>query len=89
MSLALTLNKVLMTAIGLSLLVVGIMLLFSRKYVFGAGMCFFGIGSMFWSLTSGFIDMSPKGRVFYRLGVISFLIGFGITIYFLSGFSFK
>lgn len=89
MSLGLTLNKILMTAIGLGLIAVGIWVMVARNYMVGSGVIFYGLGSLFWSLTGGFIDISPRGQILYRLGVFSFIIGIAITIYFLSGYPTK
>ncbi len=86
MSLNVTFNKIIMTLIGFSLIAAGILAGVMRHYAVGAGMLFFGIGSLFWSSTNGFIDMSPRGQVFYKIGIFSFLIGIGITIFYLSGY---
>jgi hypothetical protein len=82
----LTFNMILMIGIGLSLICCGIWLGLEGDRIFGAGLLFNGIGSLFWGITNGFIDMSPRGQLFYRLGILSFLIGIVIIIYHFSGF---
>lgn len=85
----LTFNMILMIGIGLSLIGCGVWLGLAGSRVFGASLLFNGIGSLFWGLTNGFTDMSPRGQLFYKTGILCFLIGIVIMIYHFSGFFIK
>lgn len=79
----LTLNSILILIIGFGLIVFAVWSVFTRARVQGAGLFFFGLGTIFLGLTNGFVDMSPQGRFLFRVGIVSFLIGIPISLYYL------
>ena len=80
----LTLNSVLMIIIGLGLMIFGVWLASNPGFrVSGAGFFLTGIGSILFGLTNGFTNMTPTGRMLYRLALIAFIGGIPIIAYFL------
>lgn len=81
----LTLNSILMIAIGLGLMVFGVWLALSPEYrLLGIGFFFTGIGNVLFGATNGFVDLTPIGRFLYRTAILAYLIGLpllGYTLY--------
>ncbi len=76
----LTFNSVFVLFLGLLLIAAGVYVVISwRTYSFAAGLILLGLGSFLWGWTDGFSDYSPKGLFFWKIGVISLLIGFLLT----------
>jgi hypothetical protein len=79
MYLPLSLNSWLVMLIGLVFLLGGIYHgLFYRDRMLSAGMITFGIGFLFLGLTEGFSDPTPRGKLLYRIAIISFIVGIPI-----------
>jgi hypothetical protein len=74
-----SLNSWLVMIIGLVFLISGLYHgLFYRDRVLSAGMVTFGVGFLFLGLTDGFSDPTPRGKLFYRIAIIAFIIGIPI-----------
>ena len=72
----LTFNSVFVLFLGLLLMASGVYVFVSwRTYSFAAGLIFLGLGSFLWGWTDGFSDYSPKGVLFWKVGVVSLLTG--------------
>jgi hypothetical protein len=52
--------------------------LFYRDRMLSAGMVTFGVGFLFLGLTEGFSDPTPRGKLLYRIAIISFIVGIPI-----------
>lgn len=79
MYLPLSLNSWLVMIIGLVFLLGGIYHgIFFHDRVLSAGMVSFGTGFLLLGLTEGFSDPTPRGKLFYRIAIISFIIGIPI-----------
>jgi energy-converting hydrogenase Eha subunit C len=52
-----------------------------RMYQFGVELGVLSIGVILCGMTNGFTDYSPTGRLFSKIGTISFLIGLPLVIY--------
>jgi hypothetical protein len=79
MYLPLSLNSWLVMLIGLVFLLGGIYHgLFYRDRMLSAGMVTFGVGFLFLGLTDGFSDPTPRGKLLYRIAIISFIVGIPI-----------
>ena len=78
----LTFNSVFMLFLGLILLAFGgFAIVRWRMYPFAAGLIFLGSGVCLWGWTNGFTDFSPKGLLFWKVGVLSLLTGLLLTGY--------
>ena len=83
----LTLNSIFWLFFGLILMIGGGFVGYSwRTYSFALGLLFLGIGSALCGITNGFTDYSPRGRLFWKIGIITILMGLGMTIFYLSRF---
>jgi len=79
MYLPLSLNSWLVMLVGLVFLLGGIYHgLFYRDRMLSAGMVTFGVGFLFLGLTDGFSDPTPRGKLLYRIAIISFIVGIPI-----------
>ena len=79
MYLPLSLNSWLVMIIGLVFFIGGIYHgLFYYDRVLSAGMVASGIGFLFLGLTEGFSDPTPRGKLLYRIAIISFIVGIPI-----------
>ena len=75
-------NNLILLVSGLILVAWGLWQVYRfRQYVFGGGVFLIGIGNMFFALTNGFTDQSPKARFLTRFGIFSYILGFGSTAY--------
>ena len=57
----------------------GVFYPFHRVFAFGLVAC--GVGFVFFGFTEGFTDPTPRGKLLYRIGIISFIIGLPIVLY--------
>ena len=46
-----------------------------RDLVFGGSLSMIGVGILAFGLTNGFADQTPRGRMLFKFGVFSFIIG--------------
>lgn len=82
MLLNLTLNKVIILAIGLCLVGFGIWYIIRPGgRITGVGLFFTGIGNLLLGITDGFVDMSPLGRIFYRVAILAYIIGLPVLAF--------
>lgn len=73
-----------MILFGLALVVFSIFLIMdagSRKY--SIGFFFTGVGNILFGMTNGFTDMTPIGRLLFRIALAAYVIGIPIIGYFL------
>jgi hypothetical protein len=83
----LTLNSIFWLFFGVLLAIGGGYIGYSwRMYPFAMGLGFLGIGSVLCGITNGFTDYSPLGRLFWKVGILTILMGLGLTIYYLVRF---
>lgn len=79
---SLTLNAVLVLALGMVFLAGGIYFLFMPFFrVLAVGMFALASGCVCCGLTDGFTDVSPTGQLLRRFGFISFLVGIPLVGY--------
>ena len=52
---------------------------------YAVGFLFTGIGNILFGMTNGFVDMTPIGRLLYRLALVAYIIGIPLIAYFLYG----
>jgi hypothetical protein len=79
MYLPISLNSWLVMAIGLVFLLGGVYHgIFYHDRMLSAGMVTFGVGFLFLGLTEGFSDPTPRGKLLYRIAIISFIVGIPI-----------
>lgn len=77
-----TLNAILILALGVVFLIgAGYFLLNPFTRVMGIGMLATASGCICCGLTDGFTDVSPRGQLLRRLGIISFIVGLPIVGY--------
>lgn len=86
----LTLNSILVIAIGLGFIGVGIWLVrFPGNRLIGVGLIFTGLGNILLGVTNGFNDWSPRGNFFFRAAVFFYLVGvpaLGYSLFKILGF---
>ena len=84
----LTLNSIFWLILGVLLFAAGSYYLGyrMRMYPFAAGVCFLGIGSILLGITNGFTDYTPAGRLLWKIGVPTLLIGLALSIYYVLKF---
>jgi len=79
----LSLNSWLMMAVGLLFFFGGVYYGIShpgeRVLAFGLVAC--GVGFVFFGFTEGFTDPTPRGKLLYRIAIISFIVGLPIVLY--------
>ncbi len=81
-----TLNSILMILIGLALMGFGVWLgLRAWGRLFAVGFLCTGIGNILFGMTNGFIDMTPIGRLLFRIALVAYIIGVPLIAYFLYG----
>ncbi len=81
----LTFTSILLIVIGFLLLAYGGWYFYRfRDYTWAAGMISLGIGNGLFGVTNGFTDLSPKGRIFIKVGVTALIVGVLVTGYVLS-----
>lgn len=56
---------------------------YSRLYA--VGFFFTGIGNVIFGMTNGFVDMTPIGRLLFRIALVAYIIGIPLIAYFLYG----
>ena len=77
-----SLNAWLMMAFGLLFFFGGICHgIFFHDRIFSFGLVVSGIGLTFFGLTEGFTDPTPRGKLLYRIAMISFIVGIPIVLY--------
>lgn len=77
-----TFNKIIMMVIGLGFAASGIWFIISPgSRIAGVGLVLTGIGNVLFGLTDGFADMSPNGRIFYRIAILAYCAGLPILAY--------
>ena len=77
-----SLNSWLMMAIGLLFFLAGIYhFIFLHDRIFSFGLVASGIGFTLFGYTEGFSDPTPRGKLFYRIAIISFIVGIPIVLY--------
>ncbi len=78
-----SLNSWLMMAVGLIFFLggiyYGITYFYDRIFAFGLVAC--GVGFIFFGFTEGFTDPTPRGKLLYRIAIISFIVGLPIVLY--------
>lgn len=75
-----------MIIIGLALLGFGVWLAMSPwGRLYAVGFFFTGIGNILFGITNGFVDMTPIGRLLFRIGLIAYIIGIPLIAYYLYG----
>lgn len=79
----LTLNSILIIIIGLGLISLAVWSALNGGRIQGAGLFLTGLGTILLGFTNGFVDMTPQGRFLFRVGVVAFLIGIPISLYYL------
>ena len=57
-----------------------------RMYQFGVELGVLSIGVILCGMTNGFTDYSPRGRLFWKIGIVAILMGLGLTMYYLVRF---
>lgn len=78
-----TLNSILMIIVGSAMIVFAIFLVFTPyTRVFAVGLLLTGFGNVLFGLTNGFTDMTPVGRLLYRIALVAYLLGVPIIGYF-------
>ena len=83
----LTLNSIFWLFFGLLLMLCGAYVAYRlRMYPFAFGLASLGIGSILCGITNGFTDYSPRGRLFWRTGIVAILMGLALTIYYIIKF---
>lgn len=72
----LTLNSILLILIAMFLIAYGAWSFYKiRDYTWTTGLVCLGIGNGLFGITNGFSDLSPRGRVFMKIGVVAFVFG--------------
>ena len=78
----LTFNSIFWLVLGLLLVLYGGYVGYRmRMYPFAAGLVFLGTGSIFCGLTNGFTDYSPMGRILWKIGIPTLLLGLLLSGY--------
>jgi hypothetical protein len=81
-----TFNSILMVIIGLALIAFGVSLgLKAWGRMYAVGFLFTGVGNILFGITNGFTDMTPTGRLLFRIALIAYIIGVPLIAYFLYG----
>lgn len=76
----LTLNSIFWLFLGVGLIGSGGYVFYKlRMPSFMAGLVFLGLGSILCGITNGFTDYSRNGRLFWKIGAISLMIGLLLT----------
>ena len=71
-----------MMAVGLVFLLGGIyQFFFSYDRIFSFGLVVSGIGFVLFGFTEVFTDPTSRGRLLYRIAIISFIVGIPIVLY--------
>jgi hypothetical protein len=79
-----TFNSILMIFIGLALIVFAVFLgLNAWSRMFAVGFLCTGFGCILFGITNGFTDMTPTGRLLFRIALVAFAIGIPVIGYFL------
>jgi hypothetical protein len=72
----LTLNSIFWLVLGIALAGYGAYVgYYWRTYPLSAGLVFLGLGGVFCGITNGFTDYSPMGRLLWKIGLPSLLLG--------------
>ena len=78
----LTLNALLMILIGVVCLIAGIYAAtLPGLRTLAVGLVLTAVGNFLFGFTDGFSDSSPRGRMLFKIGVISYLGGIPIIVY--------
>lgn len=73
---SLTFNSIFLMFLGLFLIAAGVYFaVIRRMYPLAVGLISLGSGVFLWGWTDGFTDFSPKGLLFWKLGVLALLTG--------------
>jgi hypothetical protein len=78
-----TLNSILMIFIGLAMVALSVLLMFTSRRFHGIGFLLTGIGNVLFGFTNGFTDMTPLGQKLYRLALLAYAAGIPLIGYFL------
>ena len=76
-----TLNAILILALGVVFLIVGGYFIFTPLRILAVGMFALASGCICCGLTDGFSDVSARGMLLRRFGIISFLVGIPLVGY--------
>ena len=75
-------NSWLLIAIGLAFVIGGFVhVVMFRGRLFSIGLVATGVGLTILGLTEGFADPTPRGKLLYRIAIISFVVGVPIVAY--------
>lgn len=81
----LNLSSILLIIIGLLLITYGGWSLYKfRDYTWATGLISLGVGNGLFGLSNGFADLTPRGRIFMKIGITMLIIGVLIVGYVLS-----
>jgi hypothetical protein len=79
-----TFNALLMILIGFALMAFGGWLAIRQgSRIHGVGFFATGIGNILFGITNGFTNMTPTGRLIYRLALVAYLVGLPLIAYYL------
>ena len=69
-------NTIFLVILGLALIAYGGWYLYRyRGYQYGGGILLIGVGNVMFGITNGFADPTPPGRLFFKIGVMSYVVG--------------
>ncbi len=78
----LNLNTIILVASGVFLMGWGAWRLYTiRDYMFGGGVFLIGLGNLMFGITNGFADQTPRGRVFFKVAMFSYIFGVSSVAY--------
>lgn len=78
----LTLSSILLLIIAISFIAYGTWSYYkTRDYIWTTGLICLGISSGLFGITNGFSDLSPRGRIFMKIGVTTLIMGILIVVY--------
>ncbi len=81
----LNLSSILLIIIGVLLITYGGWSLYKfRDYTWAAGLVSLGVGNGLFGITNGFSDLTSRGRIFMKVGIVMLIFGVLIVGYVLS-----
>jgi len=82
MQLPQTFNSWLVLVVGIGFLLGGLYCWFTlNNRLLAVGMVMTGIGWVLMGLTDGFTDPTPRGKLFFRLAIVAFMVGVPLVAY--------
>ncbi len=75
-------NSIILLVSGVALVAWGAWRLYRfRDFTFGFGMLSIGIGNIMFGATNGFADQTNRGRIMFRIAIVSWAVGLLASAY--------